>query len=75
MSEHEWETPRIPRANSGFSVGSPRRRLGPIDHYIALECPRESVAWVLKGRLTDGEASRRTPSVSKTKSEEGTTAP
>jgi hypothetical protein len=55
MTEHEWEKPRIPRANASYSIGPPRRRLGPIDHYIALECPRESVAWVTKSHPPSSE--------------------
>jgi len=73
MTEHEWETPRIPRTNSNPSSGSTRRRLAPIDHYVALEFPRESVAWVLKGPLTEGGASSRTPAASTMKLRKETT--
>jgi len=75
MTENEWETPRIPRANAVYSFGPTRRRLGPIDHYIALECPRESVAWVTKSRLPSAEGSPRTRAGPKKQGGEAATHP
>jgi hypothetical protein len=60
MSEYEWERPRVPRVNDRSGFGTSRRASRPIDHFVSLEFPRESTAWVLKGSSTGEEASPRT---------------
>ncbi len=46
MTEYEWEVGRYPRAPEARVLGGHRVRKGPIAEYVALEFPRESVAWV-----------------------------
>jgi hypothetical protein len=62
MSEYEWETPRVPRVKGGSGGGLSPRASRPIDHYVALEFPRESAAWVLGGPMTEERTTERAPS-------------
>lgn len=47
MTDYEWEPGRLPRTPTPKSLGGSRYRRGPIADYLALEFPRESVAWVM----------------------------
>jgi len=47
MTEYEWEVGRIPRAPDAKGLGGFRSRRSAIAEYVALEFPRESVAWVV----------------------------
>jgi len=49
MTEFEWETERIPRVPRPTILGGHRRRPDALGRYVALELPRESVGWLLKG--------------------------
>lgn len=71
MTEYEWEKPRIPRANGGSGAVPLLRTLRPIDHFVALECPRESVAWVLNGPSNAEASPRQGASTPKVKLREG----
>jgi len=48
MTEYEWEIGRTPRMPDVKGLGGFRFRRGPVAEYVALEFPRESVAWVVK---------------------------
>jgi hypothetical protein len=47
MVEYEWELGRLPRAPYARNFGVSRPRRSAIAEYIALEFPREEVAWVV----------------------------
>ena len=47
MTEHEWEGDRLPRKPRPAIGAPPHRRIDPVSHYLALEMPRESAAWLL----------------------------
>jgi len=48
MTEYEWEPRRVPRPVRPEIHGSYQRRAHEIAQFVALEHPRESVAWVMK---------------------------
>ena len=48
MSEYEWETRRVPRTTRPEMWGANRPRAREVAEFLALEHPRESVAWVLR---------------------------
>jgi hypothetical protein len=50
MVEYEWEVRRIPKAPDARSFGVFRLRRSAITEYVALEFPREAVAWVVNTR-------------------------
>lgn len=50
MSEFEWENRRVPRARTAAGHGLFSLSLAPVREYVTLECPRESVAWVVGSR-------------------------
>ena len=48
MSEYEWEARRVPRTNRPEPWSAYRPRAREVAEFLALEHPREHVAWVLK---------------------------
>ena len=64
MSEYEWEPRRVPRPSRAEIHGSYQRRTHEIAQFVALEHPRESVAWVLRA---GSPAKRRLPWVKRSR--------
>ena len=56
MTENEWEPGRYPRPRPGGLSAGWSMRPDPLAEYVALEVPRESVAWLLRAGGRSGEA-------------------
>jgi hypothetical protein len=54
MSEYEWEQSRVPRRSKPEFLGMYHPRPHEVEQYAALEHPRESVAWLLRPRVSTG---------------------
>jgi hypothetical protein len=65
MTEYEWEIGRLPRANDPRHRGVFRDRRSAVAEYVALEFPREGVAWVVNAER-DRERGPEPPAKSKT---------
>ena len=48
MSDYEWEARRVPRTTRPEPWSAVRPRAREVAEFLALEHPREHVAWVLK---------------------------
>lgn len=61
MTDYEWEARRVPPTPRTTPLGEQGFRADALSEYLALECPRESVGWLL--RQPTKVARRRRPAV------------
>lgn len=74
MSEYEWEEGRLPKVSRLSVLGAHRSRTQDLEAYVSLECPRESVGWLLheSSRSNAGKSSAKRTGESSPIREDGT---